>query len=362
MRILSIDLGKHRSVACRYDPAAAAASPPTFQTLPTTPHDFHDLIVAAAPDRLVIETGPPAGWVHDLARSLGVGDVQVANPNGEAWRWRNLKRKTDRDDALKLAELSAAGQLPLVHVPAADVRQWRNLIAYRHRLVRQRTRVKNAVRAILHGQGLTHPARKGGWTRAALATLDALARPLADCDDDRDLWRGQLHVELARLRELKEHVDQVTDKLDAVARAHPRVALLRTMPAVGPRLAELLVATIDDPHRFQSARQVGAYAGLVPRQFQSGDADRKGRITRRGNPLLRALLVEVSWLARRHNPWLQGVHDRVTGGSRTRKKIAIVAAARRVLVVCWAMMRDDAPWHDPAAPGTATTAAAATPA
>lgn len=351
MKVLSIDLGKHRSVACHYDAASPAQH--TFESLATTPQAFHDLIAKRPPDRLVVETGPAAGWVHDLARTLGVGSVQVANPNGEAWRWRNLKRKTDRDDAIKLAELSAADQLPTVYVPSAGIRQWRNLIAYRHRLVRQRTRVKNAIRAILHGQGLTHPARKGGWTRVALAQLDARAKPLADCAP-ADLWRGQLHVELTRLRQVQENVDQVTDKLDAVADQDQRVALLRTMPAVGPRLAELLVATIDDPHRFRTAKQVGAYAGLVPRQFQSGATDRRGRITRRGNPLLRCLLVEVSWLARRHNPWLQGVHDHITGGSKTRKKVAIVAAARRVLVVCWAMLRDDRPWHDPAAAATAT--------
>ena len=109
-RILAIDLGKFKSVACVFD---AGTNEHEFTKLPTRPQDLHDLIVARAPARVVIEAGSQAGWVKDLCEALGV-DIQVANPNHEGWRWKNLTRKTDRDDALKLAKLSAAGQLPLV--------------------------------------------------------------------------------------------------------------------------------------------------------------------------------------------------------------------------------------------------------
>ena len=101
--ILAIDLGKSKSVACDYD---TATHQHTFTTLPTTPAAVHNLVVERSPDRVVIEVGSQAGWVKDLCEALGV-QVQIANPNHEAWRWKNIKRKTDKDEALKLAQMSA---------------------------------------------------------------------------------------------------------------------------------------------------------------------------------------------------------------------------------------------------------------
>src|SRR5712691_9493534 len=118
-------------------------------------------------------------------------------------------------------------------------------------------------------------------------------------------------------------------------------------PGVGPRLAEAMVALIDDPHRFKRARDVGAYLGLVPRQYQSGEMNRLCRITKRGSKLLRSLLVEVSWVSLRHNPWLRSLYERMNRGSKTRKKIAIVAVARHLAIYCWAMLRDGTTWRQP---------------
>ena len=92
-----------------------------------------------------------------------------------------------------------------------------------------------------------------------------------------------------------------------------------------------------------------AYAGLTPRQYQSGDSNRQGRISGAGSKLLRTLLVEVSWIARQHNPWLAEVFDRVCRGSKARRKIAIVACARRLLIRAWAMLRDGTRWQEPIA-------------
>ena len=124
-----------------------------------------------------------------------------------------------------------------------------------------------------------------------------------------------------------------------------QVQLLQTIPGVGPRLAEAVVAYIDDPKRFKNGKQVGSYFGLTPRQFQSGSMDRSGGISGMGNALVRTLLVEVSWLGLRHNPWMRAIYERVMRGTKSRKKIAIVAVARRLLVVCWAMLRDNRRWN-----------------
>jgi len=343
MKILAVDLGKFKSTACIYQTETAQH---TFETLPTRPQAVHDLIVEHAPDRLVIEVGSQAGWVSDLAEALEVGDIQVANTNHEAWRWKNTKRKTDRDNALKLAKLSAVDQLPQVKLPSKSVRQWRSLIAYRHTLIRRRTAIKNSIRAILDREGLRMPGGKNGWTKKSIKALQLLAQPvLQTCGDD--LWRGQLHVELQALEQLKVLTDQVEEKLAILAYQDKRVRQLRTIPGVGPRLAEVVVATIDDPHRFKNGKQVGSYAGLTPRQYESGTMSRQGKISGQGNKLLRALLVEVSWLMRRYNGYLRGVFDRVCRGSKTRRKIAVVATARRLLVICWAMLRDGTCWREP---------------
>jgi hypothetical protein len=89
---------------------------------------MHDLLVELEPDLLVIEVCGIAGWIHDLATSLGIA-VEVANPQHEGWRWNRVKRKTDRGDALKLARLSAIQQLPTVYIPLRRTRQWKSLIA-----------------------------------------------------------------------------------------------------------------------------------------------------------------------------------------------------------------------------------------
>ena len=156
-----------------------------------------------------------------------------------------------------------------------------------------------------------------------------------------------MQIELEALGQVGGLIERVEAKLESLAAADKRVARLRTIPGVGPRLAEVVVAMIDDPKRFKNAKQVGAYAGLVPKQYESGTMSRQGRITGQGNKLLRALLVEVAWLMRRYNPTLRAIFERVGRGSKTRRKIAVVATARRLLVMCWAMLRDGTTWRPP---------------
>jgi transposase len=110
-----------------------------------------------------------------------------------------------------------------------------------------------------------------------------------------------------------------------------------------------VVVRLDDPHRFKCVAQVGSYAGLVPKQMQSGEMNRNGRITRRGPSLLRGILTEVAWMVYRHNPWAKAFVDRVSRGIKARRKIAIVALARKLLIRLWAMLRDNKPWQDPQA-------------
>jgi transposase len=340
MKILALDLGKNKTVACDFE---SSTSEHSFVSVATTPSALHDLIVDRAPERVVIETCPVAGWVYDLVQALDV-PIQVANPNHEAWRWRNVKHKSDKKDALKLAQLSAINQLPTVYMPAGAVRQWRSFINYRQQLIKRQGQVRSNIRAILTRQALSLPPGKRGWRKAGIAQLQELACPLIECAA-ADLWRGELCCELQALESVNQLIVDVEAKLDQLAQQDHRVRLLRTIPGVGPRLAETLVAVIDDPHRFRRGKQVASYVGLTPRRYQSGDMDRQGKISGQGHKLLRKLLVQVSWLGLHHNPWMRAVYERALK-SRSRKKIAIVAVARRLLIRCWAMLRDDRAWNE----------------
>lgn len=342
MKILALDLGKFKTVGCPYDTESQVAE---YAAIKMTLFAVDNLVAVHTPARVFFEVGPAAGWVHDVALQT-CRDVQVANPTTEGWRWRNVKAKTDRLDALKLARLSAAEQLPQVHRPSPVVRQRRGLIGYRHTLVARRTRIKNRIRSLLQCQGLGIPRGSRGWASSSLLTLTKMACSAEDVADD-ELWRCELHEELDALGVIESRIKRVEKRLDALNRRDTRITLLRTIPGIGIRTAEVLVAVIDDPHRFRQANQLGSYAGLVPKQFQSGQMSRQGRITKQGNRLLRHLLVEASWLALRYNPPLRAVYDRVCGGNRSRQKIAIVAVARRLLVTAWAMLRDELPWQAP---------------
>jgi len=109
----------------------------TFGTVKTTPQEIHDLIVDKEPDRVVLEVCRIAGWVVDIAGALGK-ETEVACAMHDAWRWKNVKKKTDKEDALKLAKLSAMGQLPTVHMSPKIVREERALLNHRQRLVKYR--------------------------------------------------------------------------------------------------------------------------------------------------------------------------------------------------------------------------------
>jgi transposase len=338
--IIAIDLGRYNSVACVYDRRTRAHS---FRTLDTTPAELDQLLARHPGGLVVIEACANAGWAHDRACAAG-HPVKVANTAAEAWKFKHLKRKTDRDDALRLAELEAIGQLPTVVMPDPATRQRRMLIAFRQELVGRRVACQNRVRSLFAAVGLPTPRGHRAWTGAGLLALGSHAKPMAECGPE-ELWRGMLHLALAEYHAAVEQLVEAERKLDELAKADPATKLLETIPGLGRRTAEAVSAHLGDAKRFATAKQVGAFAGLVPRQYQSGVTDRRGRITRRGPAVLRKLLVECAWCMLRYNPWARKVYQHLTGGTQARKKPAVVALARKILVRCWALLRDGVPWH-----------------
>src|SRR6185369_8913859 len=223
MKILALDLGKYKTVGCEYERESGQHR---FRATGTTPAALQQLVQEVKPDRVVIEVCNIAGWVCDLLRGMGV-EVQVANTSEDAWRWRKVKKKNDRSDALKAAQLSAVNQLREVHIPTIAIRQCRALIAFRQQLVRRRGRSKNHIRDLLLSEGQVLPRGGKCWTQLGVARLEALAKPLSACGL-HELWRGQLDIELRQLRQVQQEISAAEEKLEAIAASDQRVKLLRT--------------------------------------------------------------------------------------------------------------------------------------
>lgn len=264
--------------------------------------------------------------------------VVVAHPGLLRLIFRS-KKKNDRNDAEKLAKLLLVDQVPAVHVPAPDVRAWRELITFRRKLIEKRTRVKNSLRGLLRTVGVTAPRKPGLWTQKGVAWLASLEFDQSLHALKRDLLIDELHS-------INERVRRVEKELTRFSRNNSSVAQLRTIPGVGLRTAEAFVAFLDDPRRFAHSKQVGAYFGLVPCQDQSGNTNRLGHITRDGSSTVRQLLVEASWTAVRRSPTVKAYFERITRGDKGRKKIAVVATAHYLTRVMWAMLKHGKPWQE----------------
>jgi transposase len=338
MLILAIDLGKYNSMCCFFD---TRTQKPVFTSYPTTRPAITTLLGLKPVDLVVMEACGPSGWISDLCHELGIKTL-VCSTNEEAWQWKNVKRKTDKDDALRLARMTMLRDLKPVHIPKPEIREQRTLIKYRKTLDRRINRIKNAIRSLFANRGIEIDSGKRAWCLGR-ERIDSYRKSLADCDL-KELWRGQLDLELTQLDDLTEKLKVVEVRLEQLAKDNPHTQRLMKIPGVGRKTAEALVAAIDDPHRFKSARQLSAYLGLVPRQYQSGQIDRNGRISKRGPRLLRTLLLECAWCSVRYNRWAKQTYERIHGGQPTRKKKAGIAMARKIAVVAWALMRDEAQW------------------
>jgi transposase len=277
------------------------------------------------------------GHLYDLLGKVAQR-VVVAHPGQLRLIFRS-KRKNDRVDAEKLAKLLFLDEVPTVYVPAQDVRAWRQLIEYRIRLVNKRSRAKNSCRALLRSLGIRAPREFGLWTRRGFRWLRSLALP----DTMHALRRDMLIEEMEMFN---QQIRRAEKELKRFSAGNPAVELLMTIPGVGLRTAETVVAYLDDPHRFRRNKSVGAYLGLVPSQDQSGSANRLGHITREGPASVRRMLCEAAWQAIRRSPTTRRYFERIEQGNRDRKKIAVVATAHYLARVMLAMLRTGEVWRE----------------
>lgn len=335
-KYIGFDIDSKKTVAC----VVQQGQKDRYQTFPTEIRQMQHYLEQQRQSNtqlhLTFEISGEAGYRYDALRDH-VDTLTVSNPNKMTWIFRTSK-KNDRIDARKQAVLLSIGEVPKVHIPNREVRQWRLTIQCRRKLVDRTTALKNRLRALLKGHGYTRPGQPGRWwNKANRRWMQTLARGFDDVTAET-LWRANLGTLLEELEALDGQLKTVTDYLDSYLNRHAGGTLLMSIPGVGPRTSEVILAYTDDIRRFRRNRQFCAYFGLTPKLDESGSVRRFGHISKEGPSVARWLLVESAWHAIRRSPGLKAFYERIRGGHKNRRKTAIVAVARKLVTIMRAML------------------------
>jgi transposase len=291
----------------------------------TLPEAIAALLAKRAPGlkRAVLETGALAAWLVHGLREPGVPVVCVCARQAHA-ALQHGPTKTDRSDAEGLARLAQTGWMKPVHVRSLASHEQKSVMIARQRLVEMRQDLANLTRGLLKPFGLL-------MGKVGAAAFEARARALAA---DRPLLMAALEPLLTVRQRLIDEIAQLDGQLVAMSKQDHACRRLMTIPGVGHLTARTFLAVIDDPTRFHSSQAVGAYVGLTPRRWQSGQLDQSGRITCCGDGMLRHLLYEcannILAILKKPSPlkdWAERLQAR--GGARK----ARVALARKLAVL-----------------------------
>jgi transposase len=282
--------------------------------------------------RILIESSTESEWVAQTLEGCG-HEAVVVDPNyAPMYGSRNRRIKTDERDVAALAEANRLGVFRRAHRVSPAQRQVRRELTVRKHLVRLRTGTISLLRAQLRQEGLRLPS---GSADTLLTRLAALTIPPA-----LDLVIAPLRAVIA---EVNVQLAAAEAQVDTRATEDPLVQRLMTAPGVGPVVALAFRATLDAPERFGGeARRASAFVGLVPSEDSSGERQHKGHITKTGPTELRALLVQASWVIWRGKT-ADGAALRTWAhalAARRGRRIAIVALARRLTRILFAMWRD----------------------
>ena len=241
----------------------------------------------------------------------------------------SAKLKNDRVDSATLAQLLRCDLLPESWKADRETQGRRQQVRLRATLVRQRTRLKNQVHAVLHQQGLRSPVTDAFGKRGRQWLAQVKLPPPA---------RETVTVCCRLIDGYSQEIEAQNRQLSDRARNDPRARWLMTIPGIGVYSAMLLLAEIGDIARFADKHALCSYAGLVPRVRESAGKRARGGITRQGSPWLRWIMVEAAQVATRCSPAAKGYYQRL----RRRKPahVARVALARKLLVAVWIMLHD----------------------
>lgn len=327
MDIIGIDLHKRESQLCILHSDGTV----TERRIVTSRERFTAVLGDVAPGRVLLDASTESDWV---ARCLELLDHEaiIADPNyAPMYATRSRRVKTDKRDARTLAEALKLGAYRPAHRVSDARRHVRAELAVREALVRTRTRYVALAKAFVPRDGLRVASSESHLVAKRIGTLE-LSPMLA----------AELNPLFAVMVPLNEQIVAADRRIAALEQTDPVMALLATAPSIGPVTASAIVATVDDITRFRSAHQFEAFLGLVPGEKSSGEKRRIGRITKAGNSRVRYLLVEAAWRILRGKSsdtaalraWA------LTIATRRGKRIAVVALARRLAGVVYAMWRD----------------------
>ena len=328
MDTIGLDLHKRESQLCILTDEGERIE----RRIATSRATFTELFGRRRAARVLLEASTESEWVARHLESLGHA-VVVADPGfAPMYATRSSRVKTDKRDARTLCDALRLGAYRPIHRVSEEQRHVRSELAVRDALVRTRTRYVAIIKAAVRREGLR---LSSGEAHHTVRKLNALSLP------------APVVAELAPLVELFAPLNAAIAAADAhlerLARDHPAVTRLCTMPTIGPITALAFVAALDDVTRFETANQVRAYLGLVPSEYSSADRRIRGRITKRGDVRVRWLLVEAGWrVLRSSDPALVSLKAWAEQVARRRgKRIAAVALARRIAGILYAMWRDE---------------------
>ena len=277
------------------------------------------------PSLIGVESCGNSQWFVELVEQLGhevwIGDAAQIRASYVR------QQKTDRRDAGHILKLLMEGRFSRLWRPDAEVRDLRQLLIHRHRLVQIRTRVKNGLQHLAMNRGMQKKSKL--WSEAGQRAF--LELPLPG-------WAGCRRQDLlALLTKLDGQIGPLDAAVEKAALAHAQARLLMTQPGVGAITALAFVVTVGDVHRFPRGKQVASYLGLIPREHSSGGRQRLGAISKQGNGFLRMLLVEAAQTAVRLDAGLRKKYQHRC--HRKAKGVAKVAAARKLAVRLYWMLR-----------------------
>lgn len=277
--------------------------------------------------RVGIEAVGNSQWFEQMLAEMGQ-ELWI----GDAAQIRRLvvrQQKTDRRDAKHILDLMMDGRFPKLWVPSRQIRDVRQLLRHRQKLVEMRTQVKNQLQHLALNQGVRRKRRL--WSVQGRAVLEQL--PLQG-------WTARRRSDLlVMLDQLQKQVGELDGAVRAEAEQRPEVRLLMTHPGVGPVVGLAYVLTIGPPARFDRGKKVASYLGLIPREHSSGDRQNFGPISKQGNSMMRTLLVEAAQTAARFDEELRRAYGRLK--AKKHSAPAKVMVARKLAVRMYWMLREN---------------------
>jgi len=299
--------------------------------LKTTRAELTKFFSQRPPTRILIEAATESEWVARHLESLG-HEVIVADPNfAPMYSTLSKKVKTDKRDARALCDACEKGNYRPAYRGTDAQRQVRAELIARETLVATRTKYISVIRSMLRREGV----RVGGCAAGHFRRhVEAMNLP--------EHLRAATIPLLEVLRVLDEQISQADEKLAEAADSEPLIRRLCLIPSIGPVTSITFVALLGECSRFASAKQVRAYLGLVPKEDSSGERKLRGHITKAGNSRMRSLLVEVGWsILSSKKAEVQGLRQwALRVAARRGKRVAVVALARKLAGILYAMWRD----------------------